>query len=376
MKGNKINQYEENLDNLTSDDLINIIENFKVTEYEKKRDNYSNVFYLMNLRENTHSELLTWLFNYQENDKFSIRREFAEKFLELVGVKEEIKTVKTQVKSKNGIPDIIIETNNTVVIVEVKLDAKTSVTIDESGKRRTQYERYQNYYEKEYSKNKEYILIYTTEERLKNEKNFFLKEKLIKEMAGIDIVDELGYKRLEFSDIVLILFFVLKQEIQNKKSFKEQNDITINFIKNFIGMVKNENNISIIENVLNKIEKLNKIENSTYKITKKELGDWGYRRPLRCNVHLNEFLNKLTEKDVKNLLIQYIEYWLYCNPIIDSYTEVIEYNGEFFNIYSICEKLNEKKIEESIQIEEKLNTKLQKIKEIDNKRTYIAKFKK
>lgn len=371
MTENKINQYEKNLENLTSDVLINIIDAFKVPEYEEKRDNYSNVFYLMNLRENTHSELLTWLFNYQENDKFSIRREFAKKFLELVGVKEEIKTVKTQVKSKNGIPDIIIETNNTVIIVEVKLDAKTSVTIDESGKRRTQYERYQNYYEKEYSKNKEYILIYTTEERLKKEKNFFLKEKRVKEMAGIDIVDELKYKRLEFSDIVLILFSILQQEIQNTKSSEEQNDVTINFIKNFIGMVKNENNISKIENVLNKIEK-----NSTCKITKEELGTWAYRRPLRCNVHLNEILNKLAEKDVKNLLIQYIEYWLYCNPIIDSYTEVIKYNGELFNIYSICEKLNEKKIEESIQIKEDLNTKLQEIQKINNKRTYIAKSKK
>lgn len=368
MKENKINQYEENLDNLTSDNLINIIEYFKVPEYEKKRDNYSNVFYLMNLRENTHSELLTWLFNYQEND-ISIRKEFTKEFLKLVGVEEEIKTVKTQVKSKNGIPDIIIETNNTVIIVEVKLDAKTSVTIDELGKRRTQYERYQNYYENEYQnkKNKEYILIYTTEERLKKEKNFFLKEKRIKEMAGIDIVDELNYKRLEFSDIVLILFSILKTDIQNIKSDEEQNAITINFIKNFIGMVKNENNISIIENVLNKIEK-----NSKCKITKEKLGTWDYKRPLRCNVHLNEFLNKLTEEYVKNLLIQYIEYWLYCNPIIDSYTEVIEYNNKLFNIYSICEKLNEKKIEKSIQIEKKLK----KIEEINNKRTYIAKSKK
>ena len=103
---------------------------------------------------------------------------------------------------------------------------------------------------------------------------------------------------------------------------------------------------------------------------------WDYKRPLRCNVHLNEILNELAEKDVKNFLIQYIEYWLYCNPIIDSYTEVIEYNGELFNIYSICKKLNEKKIEESIQIEEDLNTMLQEIQKNNNKRTYIAKSKK
>jgi len=312
--------------------LINIIEDFNVTEYEEKRDNYSNVFYLMNLRENTHSELLTWLFNYQENYKFPICKEFAEKFLELVGVKEEIKTVKTQVKSKNEIPDIIIETNNTVIIVEVKLDAKTSVTIDESGKRRTQYERYQNYYEKEYSKNKEYILIYTTEKRLKNEKNFFLKEKLIKKMAVIDIVDELGYKRLEFSDIVLILYSIFKDKIKKfeTKSYDEQNAVTINFIEKFIVKVKNGDNKYKIENILHKI-----VKNSQFKITNKKLIDWNYTQHSRCNVFLNEILNELTKEDVENLLIQYIDYWLYCNRIIDSYTEVIEYNGELYNIYSI-----------------------------------------
>ena len=183
----------------------------------------------------------------------------------------------------------------------------------------------------------------------------------------------MGYKRLEFSDIVLILYRILKDKIKKfeTKSYDEQNAITINFIEKFIVKVKNRDNKYKIENILHKIEK-----NSQFKITNKKLKNWNYTQPSRCNVFLNEILNELTKEDVENLLIQYIDYWLYCNRIIDSYTEVIEYNGEFFNIYSICEKLNEKKIEESIQIEEKLNTKLQKIEEINNKRTYIAKFKK
>ena len=364
-------EYDKKLEELKPDVLQSIIENFDVEKYESKRDNYSNVFYLMNLRENTHSEILTWLFDFTRKDSFNICKEFTQEFLKSIGIKEvhgEI-NVKSQENNENGRPDIIIEVGKYVVILEVKLDAKTSIVLDKDGKRRTQYERYKNFAESEYpNKEKKYVLIYTDDKRLKKEKDFYIDNKHINKMDCNEIVDLLGYKSIEFSDIVLLLYRILKNKINAGQTIEKQNKVTLKLIKFFSSLLKDDsdnkkNNIAKIKAISENID-----NNKSVKINEKQLKIWKYKRPKQCNISIIESLNLLNIDTIENLLIQYVEYWLYCNTIIDAYTDIVECNKSLFNIISICERLNKTLNNEA------LNDKLMLINKINNKNTYKASY--
>ena len=364
-------EYEKKLEELKPYELQSIIENFDVEKYESKRDNYSNVFYLMNLRENTHSEILMWLFDFTRNGHFNICQEFTKEFLKSIGIKDAYSdiNVKSQENNENGRPDIIIEVGKYVVILEVKLDAKTSIVPDKDGKRRTQYERYKNFAESEYpNKEKKYILIYTGDKRLKKEKDFFIDNNHIDEMNGNKIIELLGYESIEFSDIVLLLYSILKNKINAEQTIEKQNKLTLELIKFFSSLLKDnsdnkKNNIAKIKAISENID-----NNKSVKINEKQLKIWKYKRPKQCNISIIESLNLLNIDTIENLLIQYVEYWLFCNTIIDAYTDIVECNKSLFNIYSICEKLD------NTLNNKALKDKLIHINKINNKNTYKARY--
>ena len=84
------------------------------------------------------------------------------------------------------------------------------------------------------------------------------------------------------------------------------------------------------------------------------------------HISIIESLNSLNIDTIENLLIQYVEYWLYCNMFIDAYTDIVECNKSLFNIISICERLNK------VLNNKALKDKLIQINKINDKKTYKA----
>lgn len=307
------------------------LENFNFSEYDKKCNNCSNVFYLMNLREDTHSKLLTWLFDFNNKKEDSIQynfsREFFKNFLPNINMENGTNiNIKSQKIVEEGRPDIVLEIGNNLIVIEVKLDARTSI-IEYENKRRTQYERYQIWAEKKYPKfEKKYLLIYTTDERLKTEKDFYIGKKHIDEMNGNDIANQLGYVSIQFSDIVLILYKILKQDYGNKKPNTNQYEETLELIEILIKYVENEDNKTKIETLKEYLEK-NK------SITKQNIEDKKLELPQKCNISLDKIMENLEDKEL--LLIQFIDYWQYNDKIIGSYTEIVEIENKPNYLYEV-----------------------------------------
>lgn len=360
-------EYEKKLEELKPYELQSIIENFDVEKYESKRDNYSNVFYLMNLRENTHSEILTWLFDIKENDinkKNSLRYNFVKKFFEYLKIDNSelafLQGANSQVTFSHGRPDIVIETKEYILVIEVKLDAKINITM---GK--TQFE---NYWDdlKQNKKKKKFIFIYPEETSLDNKTYNVVNigGKKYCNQTGNEIIkklDECGkhYECIQFSDIVLILYKILKDKgIIKKQKTKEKNKITASLIKEFIDLLET--------NTQNKISNKNKIDQTLknikssldLEIEESRLKEWDYRKPLKCNIKIKDKLKSKQDSDIiNNMLVQYVEHWLYCNTIIDGYTEIIEYNKTLFYIIDICNQIYKNdKLLEKIEKIKRLNT--------------------
>ena len=335
--------YTKALKNLTREDSKRVIEDFDIDEYKSRCNNYSNVFYLMNLREDTHSEFIAWLFDCHEDNKDSFRSKFVKEFFESIDFdidKEDIICVETQVSNDEGRPDIVIETKNSVIIIEVKLDARTSITKDENKIRRTQYERYKILAKKKYKeKKREYILIYSSKSRLKKEKNFYIETTLYKELEGIEIVKKLDYKTIEFSDIVLILYKILeKEKLYVTENTQKSNEITLKFMETFVKSLNNRENIYKINSFISSIKC-----HPESLIDKSFLMTHNYRRPKNCNIHIKQIIkdnNKIL--DIEQLLIHYIDYWQYNDLIINSYTKIVEIENKLFFIVDIYDKLNKR----------------------------------
>ena len=368
-------EYEKKLEELKPYELQSIIENFDVEKYESKRDNYSNVFYLMNLRENTHSEILTWLFDIKKQDgkENNLRYNFVKKFFEYIKIDiNELSSIRveSQVKFLNGTPDIVIETEKYIFVIEVKLDAK--ININKSNKK-TQLE---NYWDdlKDNKKNKKFIFIYPDDRQLDAKKySVKINNENYSDKNGNDIINLLKdsgkeYECIQFSDIVLILYKVLKEKgILKQQTNTEKNTITFNLMSELSNLLD--------ENSQNKKCNKDKIEKTLAnmktalckEINEEKLKEWVYKKTSMCNI--KDFKKKLYDLEktkngdiiIKRLLVQYIEYWLYCNTIIDGYTEIIEYNKNLFYIIDICYK---------IQNDDKLIKKIANIKSLN---TYKAK---
>lgn len=351
--------YQESVSTLKDKDLKKIINNFNLEEYKKKCNDYSNVFYLMNLREDTHSKFLAWLFNIKNKNsiQYKFSKDFFKKVLGIDISKQQNIEVKPQKTSVKGRADIVITTEDYIIVIEVKLDARTSIRKDANGDRRTQYERYKLWVDEneEYKKKKQkyFILIYTTDERLKSklEKNFKIGENKYKELNSDEIIEKLGYTRIQFSDIILILYNILK-ESYNKQLNKNPNDITKNLIEKFIKNTCDENNTKI-----NDIYK--KINKET--IDKEFLRTKEYKRPQKCNIPIDKILKDFKNDEINELLFQYLDYWQYKDKIINTYTQIIEFNKHLYFIWDICEEIKDRKIE----INEDENTMIKAVQQIE-----------
>ena len=371
----KKTEYEKKLSELSLEVLQSIINDFDFEEYKLKRDNYSNVFYLMNLRENTHSEILTWLFDIKEQDikEKDLRYNFVKNFFEYIKIDiNELSSihVNSQVNFLHGRPDIVIETENYILVIEVKLDAKINISNE-----KTQLE---NYWDdlKDNKKTKKFIFIYPEEASLDDKKySININNKNYSNKTGNEIIDLLvkcgkEYECIQFSDIVLILYRVLKEKrITKKQTNLEKNTITFNLMSELSKLLDRDTKNK--ECNIDKINKtLAKLKTSLCdEINEKKIESWDYKKPSKCNI--KNFKNKLYDiyeskmgnNIIEQLLIQYVEYWLYCNTIIDGYTEIVEYEKSHFHFYiiDICY---------AIQNNDKLIGKIAKIKSLN---TYKAK---
>ena len=68
---------------------------------------------------------------------------------------------------------------------------------------------------------------------LKKEKDFFIDNNHIDEMNGNKIIELLGFESIEFSDIVLLLYSILKNKINAEQTIEKQNKLTLELIKFF-----------------------------------------------------------------------------------------------------------------------------------------------
>ena len=341
--------YEKNLCELSLEALQNIVKNFNYEEYKSKRDNYSNVFYLMNLRENTHSEILTWLFDVKKDiNENRLRYNFVQKFFEYINIdSKELTSIvaNSQVNFSHGKPDVVIETKNYILVIEVKLDAKINISNE-----KTQLENYWDDLEQN-EKEKKFIFIYPEETPLDDKKySVKINNENYSNKTGNEIIDKLAdcgkkYECIQFSDIVLILYKILKEKrIVKQQTNIEKNKITLKLMSKLSKLLENDtkNKKCNIDKINTMLVKLN--SSLSTKINEQKLKEWNYKKPSRCNIKY--FKNKLYDLEtnngdniIKHLLLQYIEYWLYCNTIIDGYTEIIEYNENLFYIIDICNKI-------------------------------------
>jgi hypothetical protein len=383
-------EYSEAVRKLSFDDLKNAIINFKVEAYKEKCNDYSNVFYLMNLRENTQSELLAYLF-----DKNDFRKDFIKDFCKCISNNEiqdiELPKVNTQnTLEDNSRPDIIIKTDDFCIIIEAKLDAEINI---KDGT--TQLE---NYWKSFDNKKKNYLVfIYVNEQILKRhgkendckigEISYRIDdyEKLKKLQGLLKEQQDKKFICIEFSDIVLILYKIFKLEEYNLE-LTHKNRITCNLINKLSSYLENNSvnkklNIEKIENIKDFINDNNN------QITKEILESSKYRRPKYCNISdLKTKLsnnNEWNKNDIKNLLIQFVYYWQYISIINGSYSKIITINKEYFYIWDICEEIQGKRDKDNNELNEhnsirkkeyeKLEQNIKdKIKEIEKIKVYNA----
>ena len=281
----------------SKNDLLNIIkENCFIPTLAPK-----NIFYNIDMVENSHTKLLLWLLNVKK--KGTIQYYFLKEFLsnkelniknadEIITeiIKEEnYKFVTDQHKScdtsgnENGYIDIFMHSKiaHFVCAIEVKLDAKISTT-----KQGNQLKRYYDYIKLEKYKPYKYkkIIYLCTYSEKEGQKH-------INENATIDnVLEQYEYVTIEHSDIVLMLYKVLKEHYKQPKFYK---DFSIYF---------------------NKFNAKGRYCGNTY-----------------------EILNVLSESDAVNLLYQYIDNWQYYNKR-GTYTAIVRIDNDYVYLYEICKK--------------------------------------
>lgn len=292
-----------------------------------KEKNAFNVFNILNLRENSHTSLIKWLLS--NCDKF--RQLFSELLqVEIEGISFNENT-NFKHNGKNNYMDCIFTFKNSnkdcVCVIESKLDAKLCIIDGE-----TQIERYCNHLLDTYKdKEKHFVYLCASVDRdsmnkqvkINGENKGRLKTSKILELTKNIYDKKINFHKIEFSDIILILFDILyNNESENRirctnKDVKELiNSLSDKpIIKGFMDNFRTEENVNY---------------------TMENLRKNNYKKPQRYNINLEKFLNnEIVDKN--KLLSQYIEYWEDWAPFIDGYTKII--NGIFlYNIKEIIEK--------------------------------------
>ena len=339
----------------------------KYVEYLKDNEKFLNAFEILNLNEISMSDLLCWLLNvkYAENKFiYNLKLNFCLNFLKLIKQKEEqdIKNAENDAKkeyarnrqvlnidnnileliaknmtARTGLVDILAEANieDTVYLfaIENKKRAKISSPLAPDGKRISQVEKYSKYDIPNYCaslNSKKIIVKYIylcayekdTEKVLSDIKNswmiarpnkVYINGKLRKELPSdfklCDLLCICRYTILEHSQINLILYEVLKEKFKTKF----YNDTILNSTSydemyNLIESLKHYKNGNICE-----IDKF--IKHKEELKQKSFITNYGIKQDYKINIgakgkiRIGEYLNSNNEKNVINLLCQYIEYW-------------------------------------------------------------------
>ena len=328
---------------------------FKALENYKEENVYANIFEKINMRENSHSELLKWLLDVKGKAEDSIQYSFMKEFITYIVDKgyidkgyinkENIDNFIEKLIQDIDIPeqntckfekipnckyiDILLESQSEkfVCVIENKLDA--TINTDENGK--TQLEYYNEYVNNKYKDyEKIFILLSPKIKELENEK---IQKICRKEFVTYnsnkfennfgEYLNALGvYKTIEYSDIVLFIYKFFKTNQYDYNDIKEQS-------KKFYNVV------------CAKYNKENKNKEILKNLIKKPFDSFPKLR--RFDVPMREIMK---EKDIDFIffvLKQYIEYWEYKSKFIGGgYTKIIDIDGEQPKyLWSILEDIKE-----------------------------------
>lgn len=318
---------------------LNELQNIK-NEYEKayiKSEKYDfNVFSILNLREDSHTELLAWLLNAKNKEKNSIQYQFLRDFLRndyldiknlgidifndsvldvlISGLEVKIQEPsKDDNGNKNGEIDVFLISKplNFVCLIEVKLDAKTSINKDEID----QIDRYRSFLEKYYKDYKKCLVFLCAAVDKQVEQKKYISELLNKKTQ---------YQVIEYSDIALIIYNILKNNDNEFSNVKVHNKITYSLLKELSKYLHNDNfsRVKILLDSINNNENiLETLITDTYLNTTIK-----YEKPKNCNLPLLAILNeKNSDIDfIYNLLRQYVQYWEYNNDFVSGYSEIVK----------------------------------------------------
>ena len=325
-------KYEEvikNIKKLNISDIEEIIEVYinKPTEFRV------NAFDAIDLRENSHSELLKWLFDI--NGKNSIQDNFMKEFISYlvdmnylnlkITINEFVQLLKTDivVPEQNtckieGVPnckyiDILFssEAANFVCVIENKLDA--NINTDKYGI--TQLEYYKKWIENhdkyKYYEHKLFLFLSPYDLSKKLVKTVCKKDKIFitDENKKIDFtnkrfvkyLERLEYKTIEYSDIVLFIYKAIK---------KLNKDNSNKLFNKFLEIVTSKTDNIKIEDV------------------KKD------NKPSNFNIPLKTIMEENNEM-IQYILNQYVEYWEFNNKFVSGYTPIVEIKHELVYIWDL-----------------------------------------
>lgn len=364
--------YGELLEKVEFEQLKSIIEKYK-SDNVSVSDKDFNIFKVLNMREDSHTELLKWLLDTRGKGKDSIQYHFLKNFLTYLSeMKDDFGNNYIEISNEfvnNIATDINIPDKNTcnlpntnckfidllfvsekakfVCIVENKLDAKINVDYS-NDKGFTQLEYYYNYLNKEYKNFPNKLLLFLSKDckiaqkevkkicKNKSNKDICMtntiskKEEVITYQPFSTLLNNFGYRDIEHSDIALILYNTLNElniEINKQLSKNEKLEI-LKQIQVFIN--DESNNKEILSNIINmlssKVELLPKTDH--------------------FNFDIRQFMNDNPKYNYA-ILKQYIEYWESKCKFVNGYSKILDcvINGKNYGIYfcDICNKYKELK---------------------------------
>lgn len=334
------------LEKYSLDQLVGLLPNNlkAVEEYEQ---NSFNIFKTINMRENSHTNLLAWLLNINNNrnkvNKNTIQYYFVYNFIEFLndnGYIENIGNLEQYVE--NLCTDLCVETQhndidlliyslkqNFICVIENKLDAKICIETDN----KTQLEKYRDYIEDYFIKEKFNNINKLNQKRYfflnrgqssKNKRVHLSKGKSISNEEFQELLDKLGYKTIEYSDIVLIIHKTLKH-----------------FWNDFSKTMITEDNIL---EVLKSIKKHYNRDNKNNQILELILKNFNYKEQIQkklrnFNIDIGKILNNFLQDGKINLVLvilnQYVEYWEYHAKFVDGYSKITDVmvGSKIYGIY-------------------------------------------
>ncbi len=222
----------------------------KALELYLEKTQKFNIFKVLGMQkgsENRHSNFIVWLLNPAESH--NLHEQFLDKFLKSISINVdkynlENVSIKREDANENGRPDIIVESDEFICIIEVKFGAKET---------NYQCKRYYNYY-KDLQKDTHYVFLDIDDEcyeKLKNQKGY-----------TSDDIDDFNFsEKYHLATFKSNVLFVLKELISNL----HETDINlITVLNQYINLLEekyyllNENETRICIDILKQKDNFNK----------------------------------------------------------------------------------------------------------------------